>query len=99
MSDASDPPEGPPGKTALLVVLTLTAVAAAALFTTNLAQAAPVLVSKAHLRETSGHARAVVVNDLRKLPLQFSAKLNVFRLKFFFKRRSSYFEINNLFSS
>lgn len=30
MSDASDPPEGPPGKTVLLVVLTLTAVAAAA---------------------------------------------------------------------
>jgi|GEM_PF-2374253 hypothetical protein len=30
MTDASDPPEGPSGKTALLVVLTLTAVAAAA---------------------------------------------------------------------
>ena len=44
------------------VIAADTAVAAAALFTTNLAQAAPVLVSKAHLRETSGHARAVVVN-------------------------------------
>ena len=30
MTDAPDPPEGPPRKTALLVVLTLTAVAAAA---------------------------------------------------------------------
>jgi glutamate N-acetyltransferase / amino-acid N-acetyltransferase len=38
------------------------AVPAAALFTTNLAQAAPVLVSKRHIETTGGMARAVVVN-------------------------------------
>lgn len=37
--------------------------AAAALFTTNLAQAAPVTVSKQHIERTSGMARAVVVNS------------------------------------
>jgi glutamate N-acetyltransferase/amino-acid N-acetyltransferase len=37
-------------------------VPAAALFTTNLAQAAPVLVSKAHLQQTQAMARAIVVN-------------------------------------
>jgi glutamate N-acetyltransferase/amino-acid N-acetyltransferase len=37
--------------------------AAAALFTTNLAQAAPVLVSRDHLERTAGRARAVVVNS------------------------------------
>lgn len=37
-------------------------VAAAAVFTTNKAQAAPVLVSKAHLAHTGGRARAVIVN-------------------------------------
>jgi len=37
-------------------------VTAAALFTTNLAQAAPVLVSKQHLHATAGTARAIVVN-------------------------------------
>jgi glutamate N-acetyltransferase/amino-acid N-acetyltransferase len=37
--------------------------AAAALFTTNLAQAAPVLVSQRHLERTNGRARAVVVNS------------------------------------
>jgi glutamate N-acetyltransferase/amino-acid N-acetyltransferase len=36
---------------------------AAGLFTTNLAQAAPVLVSKAHLERSGGLARAVVVNS------------------------------------
>ena len=35
----------------------------AGLFTTNLAQAAPVLVSKDHLRRNGGHARAIVVNS------------------------------------
>jgi glutamate N-acetyltransferase / amino-acid N-acetyltransferase len=39
------------------------AVPAAALFTTNLAQAAPVLVSKRHLALNGGHARAIVVNS------------------------------------
>jgi glutamate N-acetyltransferase / amino-acid N-acetyltransferase len=37
-------------------------VATAALFTTNLAQAAPVLVSKEHLQATAGLTRALVVN-------------------------------------
>ena len=36
---------------------------AAGLFTTNLATAAPVLVSRAHLEATGGRARAVVVNS------------------------------------
>jgi glutamate N-acetyltransferase/amino-acid N-acetyltransferase len=36
---------------------------AAALFTTNLAQAAPVLVSKQHITATGGRARAIVVNS------------------------------------
>jgi glutamate N-acetyltransferase/amino-acid N-acetyltransferase len=36
---------------------------AAALFTTNLAQAAPVIVSRRHIAETRGTARAVVVNS------------------------------------
>jgi len=38
-------------------------VAAAGLFTTNLAQAAPVLVSRQHLAHAGGMARAVVVNS------------------------------------
>jgi len=38
-------------------------VAAAALFTTNLAQAAPVVVSRRHLDHTNGIARAIVVNS------------------------------------
>ncbi len=36
---------------------------AAALFTTNLAQAAPILVSRQHLEQSGGKARAVVVNS------------------------------------
>jgi glutamate N-acetyltransferase/amino-acid N-acetyltransferase len=36
---------------------------AAALFTTNLAQAAPVIVSRRHIAETHGTARAIVVNS------------------------------------
>jgi len=36
---------------------------AAALFTTNLAQAAPVIVSRRHIEQTQGTARAVVVNS------------------------------------
>jgi glutamate N-acetyltransferase / amino-acid N-acetyltransferase len=36
---------------------------AAAVFTTNLAQAAPVTVSREHLRATSGLARAIIVNS------------------------------------
>ena len=40
-----------------------TPASAAALFTTNLAQAAPVIVSKRHLERTQGIARAIVVNS------------------------------------
>ena len=36
---------------------------AAALFTTNLAQAAPVILSRRHIEQTQGTARAVVVNS------------------------------------
>jgi len=47
----------------LTVIATDTPVSAAGLFTTNLAQAAPVLVSKEHLARTGGLARAIVVNS------------------------------------
>jgi glutamate N-acetyltransferase/amino-acid N-acetyltransferase len=36
---------------------------AGAVFTTNLAQAAPVVVSRGHLAEAQGHARGVVINS------------------------------------
>ena len=39
------------------------AVPAAAVFTTNKAQAAPILVSKDHLQQSGGRARAIVVNS------------------------------------
>jgi glutamate N-acetyltransferase / amino-acid N-acetyltransferase len=38
-------------------------VPAAAVFTTNLAQAAPVILSRNHLTETGGRSRAVVINS------------------------------------
>ena len=47
----------------LTVIAADGAASAAGLFTTNLAQAAPVLVSKQHLLHTSGIARAIVVNS------------------------------------
>jgi len=47
----------------LTVIAADSSSSAAGLFTTNLAQAAPVLVSKRHLRETGGVARAIVVNS------------------------------------
>lgn len=47
----------------LAVIAADLAVPAAALFTTNLAQAAPVLVSRRHLDRSGGMARAVVVNS------------------------------------
>ena len=47
----------------LAVIAAERVVSAAGIFTTNLAQAAPVLVSKEHLAHTKGHARAVVVNS------------------------------------
>jgi glutamate N-acetyltransferase/amino-acid N-acetyltransferase len=46
----------------LAVIAAEQAVPTAALFTTNLAQAAPVLVSRRHLEATGGLARAIVVN-------------------------------------
>lgn len=47
----------------LTVIAADSSASAAGLFTTNLAQAAPVLVSKRHLVETGGIARALVVNS------------------------------------
>ena len=47
----------------LTVVSAAQPVAAAGIFTTNLAQAAPVLVSKRNLQQTAGMARAIVINS------------------------------------
>jgi glutamate N-acetyltransferase/amino-acid N-acetyltransferase len=47
----------------LAVLAADTTATAAGLFTTNLAQAAPVTVSKEHLDQTAGRARAIVVNS------------------------------------
>ena len=47
----------------LTVVTAESAASAAGLFTTNLAQAAPVQVSRQHLQRTGGRARAVVINS------------------------------------
>lgn len=47
----------------LAVLAADTPASAAALFTTNLAQAAPVTISRQHLERTRGVARAVVVNS------------------------------------
>ena len=47
----------------LAVIASPEPAAAAGLFTTNLAQAAPVLLSKKHLQQSSGRARAVVINS------------------------------------
>ena len=47
----------------LTVIAATEPVAAAGIFTTNLAQAAPVLLSKKHLQQSSGRARAVVINS------------------------------------
>jgi glutamate N-acetyltransferase/amino-acid N-acetyltransferase len=47
----------------LAVVATDTPAAAAGVFTTNLAQAAPVLVSRDHLSASSGRASAIVANS------------------------------------
>ena len=52
-----------PGALDLCVLAAQAPAAAAGLFTTNLAQAAPVTVSKRHLDVTLGRARAVVVNS------------------------------------
>src|SRR5688572_26219167 len=52
-----------PGALDLMVIAADEAASAAGLFTTNLAQAAPVLVSKRHLARSGGLARAIVVNS------------------------------------
>ncbi len=51
------------GKPDLALVVSDTPASAAAVFTTNQAQAAPVLVSKAHLAATGGRALAIVSNS------------------------------------
>ena len=51
------------GRHDLALVVSDTPASAAAVFTTNQAQAAPVLVSKAHLAASHGRARAVVSNS------------------------------------
>lgn len=52
-----------PEKLDLALVVSDRPATAAAVFTTNLAVAPPVVVSRDHLRATHGHARAVVVNS------------------------------------
>lgn len=47
----------------LAVIVSDTPTSAAAVFTTNLAQAAPVIVSRANLAQSGGRIRAVVVNS------------------------------------
>jgi len=51
------------GKRDLTLVATERPVPAAAVFTTNLAQAAPILVSRERLAASGGHAAAIVVNS------------------------------------
>ena len=51
------------GKLDLAVIASDRPASVAAVFTTNLAQAAPVVLSKRHLAASGGHARAIVVNS------------------------------------
>src|SRR5688572_14275173 len=51
------------GKPDVALVVSDTAASAAAVFTTNVAQAAPILVSREHLQQSGGIATAVVVNS------------------------------------
>ena len=51
------------GNRDLALLVSDSVASAAAVFTTNLAQAAPILVSRDHIRKTSGRARAIVVNS------------------------------------
>jgi glutamate N-acetyltransferase/amino-acid N-acetyltransferase len=57
------PAAGQPAALDLALVTTDTAVPAAAVFTTNKAVAAPVVVSREHLKKSGGHAAAVVINS------------------------------------
>jgi glutamate N-acetyltransferase/amino-acid N-acetyltransferase len=52
-----------PGALDLVIVTSDAPSTAAGIFTTNLAQAAPVLLSKQHLAQSRGSARAVIVNS------------------------------------
>jgi glutamate N-acetyltransferase / amino-acid N-acetyltransferase len=52
-----------PGKLDLALLVSDRPATAAAVFTTNLAVAPPIVVSRDHLHATQGHARAVVVNS------------------------------------
>lgn len=52
-----------PGALDLALIAADAPAAAAGLFTTNLVQAAPVVVSRTHLERTGGRARAIVVNS------------------------------------
>jgi glutamate N-acetyltransferase/amino-acid N-acetyltransferase len=51
------------GKPDMAIVASQARASAAAVFTTNLAQAAPILVSRDHIERSGGHARAIVVNS------------------------------------
>ena len=51
------------GKPDLSLVVSETLASAAAVFTTNVAQAAPILVSREHLQRSGGRAAAVVTNS------------------------------------
>jgi glutamate N-acetyltransferase/amino-acid N-acetyltransferase len=51
------------GKPDLALIVSENMAAAAAVFTVNLAQAAPILVSRDHIGRTGGRARAVIVNS------------------------------------
>jgi glutamate N-acetyltransferase/amino-acid N-acetyltransferase len=51
------------GKLDLSLVVSDSLASAAGVFTTNLAKAAPVLLSQAHLSQSGGHGRAVIINS------------------------------------
>lgn len=53
----------PAGPLDLALIVSDTPATAAAVFTTNLAQAAPVIVSREHLARSGGIARAIIVNS------------------------------------
>jgi glutamate N-acetyltransferase/amino-acid N-acetyltransferase len=57
------PAAGQPAALDLALVTAETAIPAAAVFTTNKAVAAPVVVSREHLKRSGGHAAAVVINS------------------------------------
>jgi glutamate N-acetyltransferase/amino-acid N-acetyltransferase len=51
------------GKLDLMLLASDARASAAAVFTTNLAQAAPIVLSRDHLAQSGGHGRAVVINS------------------------------------